>query len=147
MLIPKKYHIHLVAIIAVSAIMFYPSFSKRIDPQVLTAGTEAAEDFLQLVDAEEFEQSWNSSSSLMREKIFLEVWNQQIPAMRSRVGKLNNRKQDNASFSDWAEDAPDGQYLTFKYASSFEKKAAAMETVILILEEDNRWRVAGYFIK
>ncbi len=147
MLIPKKYHIHVVALIAVSVIMFYPSFSKRIDPQVLTAGTEAAEDFLQLVDAGDYEQSWESSSTLMREKIYLEVWNRQIPAMRSRVGALNKRIQDNASISDWAEGAPDGQYLTLKYASSFQRQASAIETIILVLEEDKRWRVAGYFIK
>ena len=147
MLIPKKYHIHIVAVIAVAVMLFYPSFSKKIDPQILTAGTEAAEDFLQLIDSEEYEQGWQSSSALMREKIFLEVWNQQIPAMRKKVGALNSREQDSSSLSDWAESAPDGQYLTFKYVSSFEKKAEAIETIILVLEEDDRWRLAGYFIK
>jgi hypothetical protein len=147
MLIPKKYHIHLVALIAVSAIMFYPNLGKKIDPQIITAGTEAAEDFLQLVDNEEYEQSWESASTLMRDKIFLEVWNQQIPAMRSKVGTLKGRSQDKASISDWAEGAPDGKYLTLKYASSFQKQASAIETIILVQEEDERWRVAGYFIK
>lgn len=147
MLIPKKYHIHLVALLAVAVMLIYPSLSKKIDPQILIAGTEAAEDFLHLVDAEQYEQSWESSSALMREKIFLEVWNQQIPAMRDRVGKLINRKQDSSSISDWATDAPDGQYLTIIYASSFEKKATVIETINLVLEEDNRWRVGGYFIK
>ena len=147
MLIPKKYHIHVVALLAVAVMLVYPSLSKKIDPQILTAGTEAAEDFLQLIDSEKYEQGWESSSALMREKIFLEVWNQQIPAMRNKVGALSNRKQDSSSLSDWAEGAPDGQYLTFKYASSFEKKAEAIETIILVLEEDGRWRVAGYFIK
>ena len=147
MLIPKKYHIHVVALIAVAVMIFYPSFSNRVDPQVLAAGTEAAERFLQLVDAEHYEQSWEASSSLMREKIFLEVWKQQIPAMRSKVGALKNRKLDSSSTSDWAEGAPDGQYLTLKYSASFDNKAAATETIILVLEDDDRWRVAGYFIK
>lgn len=147
MLIPKKYHIHLVALIAVAVMIFFPSLGKKIDPQVLTAGTEATEDFLQLIDSEKYEQGWESSSALMREKIFLEVWNQQIPAMRDKVGTLKNRKQDSSSLSDWAEKAPDGQYLTLKYVSSFEKRAEAIETISLILEDDGHWRVAGYFIK
>jgi len=147
MLIPKKYHIHLVALIAVSVIMFYPSLSKRIDPQILKAGTAAADDFLQLVDNERYAESWENASTLIKEKIFPEVWDQQLLAMRSKVGALNNRSQDNASMSDWAEGAPDGEYLTLKYASSFEKQASAIETIILVLEEDNSWRVAGYFIK
>jgi len=147
MLIPKKYHIHVVALIAVAVMILYPSFSKKIEPHILAAGTEAAEDFLHQIDSKKYEESWESSSSLMRSKIFLEVWNQQIPAMRSRVGNLINRKQGSAAVSDWAEGAPDGQYLTLKYASSFEKKAEATETIILSLEDDNVWRVAGYFIK
>jgi hypothetical protein len=147
MRIPKKYHIHLVALLAVAVMMMYPTLTKRIDPQILTAGTEAAEDFVHLVDAEKYEQSWESSAALMREKIFLEVWNQQISAMRSRVGKLKNRKQDDSSISDWAPGAPDGQYLTLIYASSFEKKDEVIETINLVLEEDSRWRVVGYFIK
>ena len=147
MLIPKKYHIHIVALLAVSIIVLYPTLSKKIDPQIIRAGTEAAEDFLYLVDAEEYEQSWESSSRLMREKIFLEVWNERISAMRDKFGSLNSRKQDDVSFSDFAENAPDGQYLTFTYASSFEKKSSATETINLMLEEDDRWRVVGYFIK
>lgn len=147
MLIPKKYHIHLVALIAVAVMMFYPSLSKRIEPQILSAGTLAAEDFLQLVDSEKYEQSWEKSSVLMRDRIFLEVWNQQIPAMRGKVGLLNSREQADASMSDWAEGAPDGKYLTLTYTSSFEKQASAIETIILVLEDDARWRVAGYFIK
>jgi hypothetical protein len=147
MLIPKKYHIHIVALLAVSIIVLYPTLSKKIDPQIITAGSEAAEDFLYLVDTEKYEQSWESSSSLMRDKIFLEVWNERISAMRDKFGKLNSRKQDDVTFSDYAKDAPDGQYLTFIYVSSFEKKASATETINLILEEDYRWRVVGYFIK
>lgn len=147
MLIPKKYHIHVIALLAVAVMIFYPSFSNRVDPQIRAAGTEAAEEFLQLIDGEQYELGWENSSQLMRDKIFLEVWNRQIPAMRGKVGALNQRQQESAALSDWAEGAPDGQYLTLKYTSSFEKQAAAVETVILVLEEDARWRVAGYFIK
>jgi hypothetical protein len=147
MLIPKKYHIHIVAIIAISVMLFYPMLSKRIDPQILSAGTMAAEDFLHLVDIGEYEQSWESSSTLMRERIFLEVWSRQIPLMRARVGQLKNRKQESASISDQAEGAPEGSYMTLSYESSFENNSSVMETVNLVLEEDGRWRVIGYFLK
>ena len=147
MLIPKKYHIHIVAILAISVMLFYPMLSKKIDPQIHSAGTLAAEDFLQLVDNEEYEQSWEASAALMREKIFLEVWSRQIQVMRDKVGRLVSREQDKASISDWAEGAPEGTYLTLTYGSSFEKNNAVTETINLMLEEDGRWRVVGYFLK
>ncbi len=147
MLIPKKYHIHAIALAAVAAIVFFPSFSHKVDPKILTDGTIAAEQFLQLVDTEKYEQSWNVSSALLQEKIFLEVWNRQIQVMRDKVGSLISRKQGKVSVSDWAEDAPDGKYLTLKYQSSFQKQSSAIETIILVLEDEEHWRVAGYFIK
>ncbi len=147
MLIPKKYHIHVIALAAVAAIIFFPNLHKRVDSQTLAMGTAAAEQFLQLVDSQKYEQSWAESSTLLKDKIYLEVWNRQIQNMRDKVGPVISRKQDKASMSDWAEGAPDGKYLTLKYLSSFQKKQSALETIILALGKDGAWRVAGYFIK
>jgi hypothetical protein len=147
MLIPKKYHIHVVGLLAVAAMILYPALRTEVDPQTLAAGTRAAEDFLQLVDAGEYEQSWETASSLLTDKVFLEVWNRQLFAMRSRVGTLLRRQQEDAALSEMAEGAPDGQYLTLTYGSSFKNQDSAIETVILALEADGNWRVAGYFLK
>ncbi|WP_020676925.1 DUF4019 domain-containing protein [Geopsychrobacter electrodiphilus] len=147
MLIPKKYHFHLVALVAVAVMIFYPILSKKVEPRMLMEGTIAAEDFLHLIDSGQYEQSWNSASALMRDKIFLEVWNRRIPAMRTKVGTLISRHQTDASISDMAEGAPEGKYLTLVYDSTFSKQSTATETVILALEKDENWRVAGYFLK
>lgn len=147
MLIPKKYHIHVIALLAVAAIMFIPSYGRKVDSESLAKGTAAAEEFLQLVDAEEYNQSWEISSDLMRDKIFIEVWSRQVPVMRDKVGPLISREQNEASSSESAEGAPDGEYMVLKYSSSFQKQQSAIETIILVLEEDRQWRVAGYFIK
>jgi hypothetical protein len=147
MLIPKKYHIHLIALVAVAVMIFYPALSKKVEPRILMEGTMAAEDFFRQVDAEQYEQSWNSASELLREKIFLEVWNRKLQVMRAKVGTLIKREQDNASISDMAEGAPEGKYLTLSYASSFTQQKSTIETVILALDADQKWRVAGYFLK
>jgi hypothetical protein len=147
MLIPKKYHIHIIGLLAVAAMLLYPALSTKVDPKILAAGTQAAENFLQLVDSGNYEQSWKEASDLLKEKIFLEVWNRKLMAMRSKTGPVIRRQQDGASISDVAEGAPDGKYLTLSYASAFQNQASAIETVILVLEKDGNWRVAGYFIK
>lgn len=43
--------------------------------------------------------------------------------------------------------APDGQYVVLQYETSFENKAAAAETVSLVIDTDAVWRVTGYFIR
>jgi hypothetical protein len=43
--------------------------------------------------------------------------------------------------------APGGKYVIIQYATAFEKKATAVETVIPMLDPDGAWRVSGYFIR
>jgi hypothetical protein len=41
---------------------------------------------------------------------------------------------------------PDGNYAIVQFRSAFQNKAAATETVSLMLD-NGKWKVAGYFIK
>jgi hypothetical protein len=43
--------------------------------------------------------------------------------------------------------APDGKYVVIRYASSFQNKKSAMETVTPMLDKDGKWHVSGYYIK
>ena len=147
MLIPKKYHIHVIAMVAVAAILLYPLLGNKIDPKSLQQARAAAEAFMALVDAGDYEAARQNASTLLQEKIATEVWHRQIGVMRDRVGQLKERKQDKAFQSKYASDAPDGDYITLEYLSDFEKKTQALETVNLTLEGDGSWRVVGYFIK
>lgn len=42
---------------------------------------------------------------------------------------------------------PDGEYVMILFASSFEHKNEAVETVTVMHDKDGTWQVAGYFIK
>jgi hypothetical protein len=43
--------------------------------------------------------------------------------------------------------APDGDYVVIRFATSFEKKKSAIETVTPMRERNGTWRVSGYYIK
>ena len=43
--------------------------------------------------------------------------------------------------------APDGEYVVIQYATTFENKADAVETVTPMLDKDGQWKVSGYYIK
>jgi hypothetical protein len=42
---------------------------------------------------------------------------------------------------------PGGASVVLEFASSFERKAAAIETVTPMKDEDGTWRVCAYYIK
>jgi hypothetical protein len=43
--------------------------------------------------------------------------------------------------------AQGGEYVLFQFTTSFDNKAAAIETVTAMPEKDGTWHVGGYFIK
>lgn len=147
MLIPKKYHIHVIALLAVAAILTPPLLGQKVDPKVVEGATQSAEIFLALVDAGDFEAAREEASELLRDRVDTAVWHRQIGVMRERVGALKSRTLDEVFRSSYAQDAPKGDYLTLEYRSDFAKTSQVLETVNLRREDNDRWRVAGYFIK
>jgi hypothetical protein len=63
------------------------------------------------------------------------------------MGRLRSRVLQSARFESTLSGAPDGEYVVLKFASSFEHKTAAVETVTPTKDEDGTWRVSGYYIK
>ena len=67
--------------------------------------------------------------------------------MRSSVGTLGSRRLKSREFTRALPGAPEGQYVTLLYDSTFEKKASAVETFVATRDADGGWRAAGYFVK
>ena len=60
---------------------------------------------------------------------------------------MQSRKLRSATFTKTLPGALDGQYVVIQYATSFEHRAAAIETVTPMLDKDGKWHVSGYYIK
>jgi len=63
------------------------------------------------------------------------------------LGKLISRKVKSHQYSTSLPGAPAGQYVVIQYDTTFENKAAAVETVTPMLEKDGQWKVSGYYLK
>jgi hypothetical protein len=63
------------------------------------------------------------------------------------VGQMKSRTFKSVTSTTTLPGAPDGEYVVFQFNTSFEQKAAAVETVTAIREKDGTWHVGGYFIK
>ena len=111
------------------------------------AAESAALAWLRLVDAGNYAQSWSAASTVFRHRVSETQWQTAAGNVRTPLGPLKSRKVQSATPKKSLPGAPDGQYVVIQFASSFEHKAAAIETVTPMKDTDGNWHVSGYYIK
>jgi hypothetical protein len=119
----------------------------RADEAAEKAAQAAARQWLSLVDQGKYAESWENAAAYFKNSVPEKQWMQSMKGARQPLGKLVSRKLLNATFATNLPGAPDGQYVVIQYATSFENKSSAIETVTPMLDRDRKWRVSGYFIK
>jgi Protein of unknown function (DUF4019) len=107
----------------------------------------AAKEWLALVDAGNYQESWESAAGFFKNAVSQEKWQQQMAALRQPLGKTTSRKLKSAKYTKTLPGAPDGEYVVIQYQTSFAKKKSAVETVTPMLDNDGKWKVSGYYIK
>jgi hypothetical protein len=111
------------------------------------AAVTAAEQWLLLVDEGKYDQSWREAAEYFKNAVSQDEWHQSLQAVRSPLGKLVSRKVKTQVYKTSLPGAPDGEYVVIQFETSFKKKKAAVETVTPMMDEDDVWRVSGYYIK
>lgn len=104
--------------------------------------TRAARDWLALVDAGRWEESWRGTGSQFRSLNTVEVWTRASEEMRRRVGAMQSR----AYLSHESVPAPPNGYEMVKFRSRFANLLNAVETVTLT-QEDGAWKVVGVWVE
>lgn len=115
--------------------------------EAIASAQAAASSWLALADQGEFEDTWLEASSLFQGAISQADWQRALGAARTPLKELISRNTESADFYETLPGAPDGEYVVLTFNSSFTQKAAAVETVTVMKDEDGSWRVSGYFIK
>lgn len=115
--------------------------------EAIRVAEAAADSWLELADQGQSEGTWRQASSLFQAAISRTDWERALSAARAPLKELVSRHVESAEFYETLPGAPDGKYVVLTFNSSFERKAAAVETVTVMQDEDGPWRVAGYFIK
>src|SRR5438270_7920993 len=115
-----------ILIIAVFGIVA-PLISRADDSEA--AAETAASAWLAVVDAGDYAKSWTAASGYFRGRIAQSQWVSAVAGVRGPLGALKSRHVSSVKFTRALPGAPDGEYVVIQFASSFEKKAAAMETV------------------
>jgi hypothetical protein len=111
------------------------------------AATKRAQAWLALVDQAQYGESWDAAAKLFRGAVARDDWAAKVAGVRGPLGKVVSRRVKSARLATRLPGAPDGKYVVIQFATSFENKKKAVETVTPMLEADGAWRVSGYFIK
>ena len=117
------------------------------DDAARRSGEDCAKAWLAVVDSGRYAESWKQASSLFRRQVTAEQWEKALDSVRSPLGRLVSRAVRSAEFTRSLPGAPDGEYVVVQYDSSFENKKQGIETVTVMKDSDEAWRVGGYFIK
>jgi len=126
-----------------------PAPAPTADPATVAkeeAAAKAAGDWLKLIDGAEYGKAWDECASVFRERVPREQWTDGLPKRRAEFGAFKSRKFNGAGYKASLPGVPDGDYVTVRYSSDFEKNPAAEEIVTLTLQSGT-WRPVGYLLR
>lgn len=102
--------------------------------------------WIKIIDEGNYEKSWDVSSELFKRAVTKEQWVKAVSTSREPFGKLLIREIKTKKYNTQLPGVPDGEYYSFEFNSSFEKKKESVETITAILE-NGEWKIIGYFIR
>ncbi|MFQ5541952.1 MAG: DUF4019 domain-containing protein [Candidatus Binatia bacterium] len=117
------------------------------DQAVEKEAFKAANFWLALVDAGSYAKSWERAADYFKAAVQEEQWVASLTAIRKPLGRAIYRTLKYKKYTTTLPGAPDGEYVVIQFATSFERKKSAIETVTPMRDKDGKWRVAGYYIK
>lgn len=141
-----RYRIHAILILSVLAIIFVPQFTNKPDKNKAEATIAAATEFLQMVDAGRYDDSWQIADPFLQKKVPLPDWQAKLTKIKETFGPVAERSLDDVNFTAPAEELPESEFIMLQYETRFQKQEMN-EVITLVLGNDNRWRVVGYFIQ
>ena len=116
-------------------------------PDIEQEATEAAKAWLELIDAGEYDDSWQAAAAYFKSAVKRDQWRQMVAAVRGPLGGVLSREVKATEYRTTLPGAPDGEYLVIQFATSFENKKSAVETVTPMRDRDGIWRVSGYYVR
>jgi len=121
------------------------SLPAQSNEQAVEAAKEAAQEWLVLLDADDYEATWEEAATLFKSKVTAEQWAAQVRQAHSSLDSLRSRSLAAARYTTSLPNVPEGEYVVAQYKSIYGEKET-VETMY-VKKDDGTWRVAGYFVK
>ena len=122
------------------------AFATLSAPAAVSTEAAVAGAWLEILDAQKWGQSWESTGKLFRSNLTQAQWAKLAQSVREPLGAVQSRAMLGAEKAQTLPGAPDGEYQIIQYRTVFANKAGAVETVVLARVGD-QWEIVGYFIR
>lgn len=110
------------------------------------APDDRAKQWLSLVDDANYAEAWRQAAAYLREHESQPQFIKSVGGVRRPMGAMSSRALKDVKLVKTLPGMRDGQYAVVRFDSSFAHKAAAIESVTLVLE-NGAWSVIGYHIE
>lgn len=134
-------------VLGIAALISQPQFAQTSpEPPAQASPAQAdvvrsARDWLAIVDAGRWEESWRATGASFRSMNTVAAWTSASEQGRVPLGAMVSR----ADLSQESVPAPPYGYEMVKFRTSFANRPSAVETLTLV-REGQAWRVVGYMI-
>lgn len=106
----------------------------------------AAQSWLAVVDAGQFEKSWEEAAPIFKSNVSEDAWKKLLELHRGPLGKLANRELRSKTFYTALPGAPEGNYWVLDYVSTFGDGKKLYERVTPMKVGEKDWKISGYFL-
>ena len=111
------------------------------------AATDAASQWLALIDSGQYGESWFQASSDFRGAASKEQWIHALDTVRKPLGKLVSRQLKSATYATKLPNVQAGEYVVIENRANYENASGMAETLIMMREKNGSWKANGYFLK
>lgn len=118
------------------------TLNKQIDES-----QQATSQWLQLVDAGKYGESWDTGAKSFQFTIKRDEWIKAEEKLRKPLGATNSRKILDIRWAKDPKNLPAGNYMVFVFDTSFQNREKARELVTLQEGSDGIWRVLTYHVQ
>lgn len=105
---------------------------------------ESGQAWLALLDGSSYSKAWEDAAAAMRSCVSQADFDKELQSIRAPLGKVVSRDIKSQRYMTQPPGLAEGDYWIIYYTTTFETKPDVAESVVLALEQDGNWRVAGY---
>lgn len=117
------------------------------NPEAEHAALATAMAWLKLIDSGKHEDSWDGVAGYMKKTVNKTHFLSSLKSIHEVFGRPLSRTIRSIRYTESVPSAPDGEYVVILFATEYERKKSAIETVIPALGADGVWRVSGYDVR
>lgn len=136
------------AIIALILALCLPlTAGAQTNDKKVEAAKQAAQEWLALLDADEYEATWEASAPSFKAGMSADDWAGRLRQAHSTLDTLTSRTLVAARHTTSLPNpnAPEGEYAVVQYRATY--GARDMSETILLSFEDNEWGHVGYYVR